>query len=66
MRYEKAAKIIEIILAILVAIPLILLLIVSNRTGLTQDDSLIVGADIANDQITVANPYGYYEVVTLE
>ncbi len=28
--------------------------------------SLIVGADIANDQITVANPYGYYEVVTLE
>lgn len=28
--------------------------------------SLIVGADIPNDTITVANPYGYYEVLTLE
>jgi hypothetical protein len=28
--------------------------------------SLIVGADIPKDTITVANPYGYYEVLTLE
>ncbi|SFG71000.1 C39 family peptidase [Oribacterium sp. WCC10] len=28
--------------------------------------SLIVGADIPNDTITVANPYGYYEVLTPE
>ncbi len=26
----------------------------------------IVGADIPNDTITVANPYGYYEVLTPE
>ena len=28
--------------------------------------SLIVGADIPNDKITVANPYGYYEEITVE
>lgn len=28
--------------------------------------SLIIGADIPNDKITVANPYGYYEELTLE
>jgi hypothetical protein len=28
--------------------------------------SLIIGADIPNDRITVANPYGYYEELTLE
>ena len=28
--------------------------------------SLIVGADIPNDKITVANPYGYYEELTLK
>ena len=28
--------------------------------------SLIVGADIPNDTVTVANPYGYYEVLTLD
>lgn len=28
--------------------------------------SLIIGADIPNDRITVANPYGYYEELTVE
>ncbi len=28
--------------------------------------SLIIGADIPNNKITVANPYGYYEELTLE
>ena len=28
--------------------------------------SLIIGADIPNDKITVANPYGYYEELTLD
>jgi len=28
--------------------------------------SLIIGADIPNDKITIANPYGYYEEITLE
>ncbi|MBE5833031.1 MAG: hypothetical protein E7309_00140 [Butyrivibrio sp.] len=28
--------------------------------------SLIIGADISNDKITVANPYGYYEELTIE
>ena len=28
--------------------------------------SLIVGADIPNDKITVVNPYGYYEEITVE
>ncbi|MCR4833593.1 MAG: hypothetical protein K5900_08440 [Butyrivibrio sp.] len=28
--------------------------------------SLIIGADIPNDKITVANPYGYYEELTIE
>ncbi len=28
--------------------------------------SLIIAADIPNDKITVANPYGYYEELTLE
>ena len=28
--------------------------------------SLIVGADIPNDKITVDNPYGYYEEITVE
>lgn len=28
--------------------------------------SLITGADIPNDKVTVANPYGYYEELTLE
>ena len=28
--------------------------------------SLIVGDDIPNDKITVANPYGYYEEITVE
>ena len=28
--------------------------------------SLIIGADIPNDRITVANPYGYYEELSLE
>lgn len=28
--------------------------------------SLIIGADIPSDKITVANPYGYYEELTLE
>ena len=28
--------------------------------------SLIIGADIPNDKISVANPYGYYEELTIE
>ena len=28
--------------------------------------SLIIGADIPNDIISIANPYGYYEEITLE
>ena len=28
--------------------------------------SLIIGADIPNGIITIANPYGYYEEITLE
>lgn len=28
--------------------------------------SLIIGADIPNNKVTVANPYGYYEELTLE
>lgn len=28
--------------------------------------SLIIGADIPNGMITIANPYGYYEEITLE
>ena len=28
--------------------------------------SLIIGMDIPNDQITVANPYGYIEQITLD
>ncbi|MBR0429364.1 MAG: hypothetical protein IJK17_04645 [Lachnospiraceae bacterium] len=42
---KKAAKIIGIILAVLVAIPLVLLLIVSIRTALTQDDYSAVYTD---------------------
>ena len=34
--------------------------------GWTLHYSLIIGADIPNDKITVANPYGYYEELTLE
>ena len=39
---KKAVKITGIILAVLVAIPLVLLLIVSIRTKLTQDDYSVV------------------------
>ena len=46
---KKAAKIIGIILAVLVAIPLVLLLIVSIRTALTQDDYSAVYTDPKND-----------------
>uniref|UniRef100_I5AQ47 Uncharacterized protein n=1 Tax=Eubacterium cellulosolvens (strain ATCC 43171 / JCM 9499 / 6) TaxID=633697 RepID=I5AQ47_EUBC6 len=42
---KKAAKIIGIVLAVLVAIPLVLLLIDSIRTGLTQDDYSAVYTD---------------------
>lgn len=28
--------------------------------------SLVTGMDIANDMVTIANPYGYYEDITLE
>ena len=32
----------------------------------TQHYSLIIGADIPNDKITVANPYGYYEELSVK
>ena len=28
--------------------------------------SLVIGLDIPNDKVTVANPYGYIEEITLE
>ena len=37
-----------------------------NNGQWTIHYSLIIGADIMNDRITVANPYGYYEEVTLK
>ncbi len=36
-----------------------------NGNEWTLHYSLIIGADIPNDKITVANPYGYTEVLTL-